>query len=221
MLARAAGKSVERIDAERLQARLGNAVHQGVAAEVSQLAPWREDDLLRGAAAGVEPAAAGARRRPGSAQSRRLPAHRRCLWRAGAGRAAGSCRLAECDARARVPSGAAETTPVVMVTNLARTLRLLKQAGLWIVGADADAPQRASGGRSDRAAGAWSWGRRVRGCGQLTRRHCDWLVRLPSRGAVESLNVSVATRHDAVRGAAAARLAEKTAESPNADKSDA
>ncbi len=42
--------------------------------------------------------------------------------------------------RARVAAGAAETTPVVVVTNLARTLRLLKEAGLWVVGADAVAP---------------------------------------------------------------------------------
>ena len=54
----------------------------------------------------------------------------------------------------KVAAGAAESTPVVTVTNLARTLGLLKDAGLWIVGADAEAPQAGSRDRPDRAPGA-------------------------------------------------------------------
>ena len=80
---------------------------------------------------------------------------------------------------------------MVTVTNLARALGLLKDAGLWIVGADAEGPQTAAQvdltGPRVLVLGAEGGGLRA-----LTRRQCDWLARLPSRGAVESLNVSVA-----------------------------
>jgi 23S rRNA (guanosine2251-2'-O)-methyltransferase len=102
-------------------------------------------------------------------------------------------RSAPLNATARkVAAGAAETTPVVVVTNLVRTLKLLKEAGLWAVGADAAAPQPAAEidltGPRVLVLGAEGTGLR-----ELTRHNCDWLARLPSLGAVESLNVSVAT----------------------------
>jgi 23S rRNA (guanosine2251-2'-O)-methyltransferase len=91
----------------------------------------------------------------------------------------------------KVAAGAAEHTPVVVVTNLARCLRDLKDAGLWVVGAEAGADKRAADvdmtGPTVIVMGAEGTGLR-----QLTRQHCDLLVRLPSLGAVESLNVSVA-----------------------------
>ena len=91
----------------------------------------------------------------------------------------------------KVAAGAAETTPLAVVTNLARTLRLLKEAGLWIVGADADAPKLAH--EADLAGPiALVMGAEGAGLRQLTRETCDFLVRLPQQGAVESLNVSVA-----------------------------
>lgn len=189
-LARAAGKTVERIDGSRLQSRLGNVVHQGVVAEVSALAPWHEDELLEAVQASDAPLVLAL---DGVQDPHNLGA---CL------RTADACgvlalivprdRAAPLNATARKSaSGAAETTPVVTVTNLARTLGLLKDAGLWIVGADADAPQTAAqvdltGPR------VVIMGAEGRGLRQLTRRHCDWLARLPSLGAVESLNVSVA-----------------------------
>jgi 23S rRNA (guanosine2251-2'-O)-methyltransferase len=92
----------------------------------------------------------------------------------------------------KVAAGAAEFTPVVAVTNLARTLRLFKDAGLWIVGADAEATQHAS--ELDlRGAMALVMGAEGSGLRQLTRDTCDLLVSLPMAGQVESLNVSVAT----------------------------
>jgi 23S rRNA (guanosine2251-2'-O)-methyltransferase len=92
----------------------------------------------------------------------------------------------------KVAAGAAETTPVAVVTNLARTLRLLKDAGLWIVGADAEAPKLAH--ETDLAGPiALVMGAEGSGLRQLTRETCDLTVRLPQQGAVESLNVSVAT----------------------------
>jgi len=91
----------------------------------------------------------------------------------------------------KVAAGAAETTPVVAVTNLVRTLKLLKNAGLWIVGADAAAAAPAREldlkGPVVLVLGAEGSGLR-----HLTKQNCDFLVSLPQRGAVESLNVSVA-----------------------------
>ena len=92
----------------------------------------------------------------------------------------------------KVAAGAAETTPVVAVTNLSRTLKLLKEAGLWVVGAAGEADRLAS---SADLAGplVLVMGAEGSGLRELTRKNCDFLVRLPQFGAVESLNVSVAT----------------------------
>ena len=91
----------------------------------------------------------------------------------------------------KVAVGAAETTPVVTVTNLVRTLKLLKEAGLWVVGADAAAEKAAREvdlkGPLVLVLGAEGSGLRQLDAGELRL-----LVRLPQRGAVESLNVSVA-----------------------------
>jgi 23S rRNA (guanosine2251-2'-O)-methyltransferase len=102
-------------------------------------------------------------------------------------------RAAQLNATARkVAAGAAETTPVVAVTNLVRTLKLLKEAGLWVVGADAEA--QAPARQVDLKGGVvLVLGSEGAGLRQLTRQNCDFLVRLPQLGAVESLNVSVAT----------------------------
>ena len=65
----------------------------------------------------------------------------------------------------KVAAGAAETTPIAVVTNLARTLRLLKEAGLWIVGADAEAPKLAHETDLSRADRAGHGRGRARVCG--------------------------------------------------------
>ncbi|HET9643252.1 MAG TPA: 23S rRNA (guanosine(2251)-2'-O)-methyltransferase RlmB [Burkholderiaceae bacterium] len=93
---------------------------------------------------------------------------------------------------AKVASGAAETVPYLMVTNLARTLAELKERGIWVVGTSDDAP--ASLYEADlRRPVALVLGAEGSGMRQLTRKTCDELVRLPMKGAVESLNVSVAS----------------------------
>jgi 23S rRNA (guanosine2251-2'-O)-methyltransferase len=93
---------------------------------------------------------------------------------------------------AKVASGAAETVPYFMVTNLARTLNELKERDIRIVGTAEDAPrslyQLDLSGPVALVLGAEGSGMR-----QLTAKTCDELVRLPMRGAVESLNVSVAS----------------------------
>ena len=92
----------------------------------------------------------------------------------------------------KVACGAAETVPLVMVTNLARTLDKLHQQGAWVVGAAGEAEQFIYDidltGPMVLVMGAEGKGIR-----QLTRKQCDYLAKLPMAGEVSSLNVSVAT----------------------------
>lgn len=92
---------------------------------------------------------------------------------------------------AKVASGAAETVPYLMVTNLARTLGELKERDIRIVGTSEDA-QRTIHDIDLSGPLALVLGAEGSGLRQLTRKTCDELVRIPMRGAVESLNVSVA-----------------------------
>lgn len=204
-LAREAKRPIERIPAARLEQMAGAVAHQGVMAEILPLPPWREEDLyaaLRDQTAPLLLALDGVQ------DPHNLGA---CL------RSADACgvvalivprdRAATLNPAARkVAAGAAESTPVVTVTNLARTLGLLKESGLWIVGADAAAELQAQSVdlTGPRCLVLGSEGRGLR---ELTRRHCDWLVSLPNLGAVESLNVSVAAGmllYEAVRQRAGA-----------------
>lgn len=91
----------------------------------------------------------------------------------------------------KVASGAAESTPYLMVTNLARTLAELKERNVWIVGADERAEQTLYEADLPESI-AWVLGAEGEGMRRLTRESCDLLVRIPLEGVVESLNVSVA-----------------------------
>jgi len=92
----------------------------------------------------------------------------------------------------KVACGAAEETPFYQVTNLARTLRDLQQAGVWLIGADGETEQSIF--QTDlKGALALVMGAEGTGLRRLTREHCDLLVKIPMAGTVESLNVSVAT----------------------------
>jgi len=93
---------------------------------------------------------------------------------------------------AKVASGAAETVPYFMVTNLARTLGELKERNIWCIGTSEDAPRTIH--QVDlKGPVALVLGAEGAGMRQLTRKTCDELVAIPMRGAVESLNVSVAS----------------------------
>jgi len=183
-------RPVQRVDARALKQLLGDVAHQGVAADITPLPPWTEDELLVALQKVSAPLLLAL---DGVQDPHNLGA---CL------RSADACgalavivprdRAAQVTPAVRkVAVGAAETTPVVAVTNLVRTLKLLKQAGLWIVGADAvgdkSAQQVDLTGAVVLVLGAEGTGLR-----HLTRQTCDFLVRLPQLGAVESLNVSVA-----------------------------
>lgn len=92
----------------------------------------------------------------------------------------------------RASAGAADRVPFIAVTNLARTLRALKDAGLWLTGLVGESEQDFY--RVDlKGPIALVIGSEGEGLRRLTREQCDYLVRIPMRGAVESLNVSVAT----------------------------
>ncbi len=191
-LARAAGIAVERKDIRELDQLSGNARHQGVIARLAAAGPQGEgalDDILDQAGPlpfvlvldGVQdPHNLGACLRTANAAG----VHAVIVPR---DRAAGLSPTVR-----KVASGAAESTPLIHVVNLARTLRHLKDRGLWIVGTDGDATQDvyATDLKGPLALVLGSEGEGLR---RLTREHCDSLVRIPMAGSVESLNVSVAT----------------------------
>ncbi len=92
----------------------------------------------------------------------------------------------------KVACGAAESVPLVMVTNLTRTLEKLQQQGAWVVGAAGEAEQLIYD-LDLKGALVLVMGAEGKGIRQLTRKQCDYLVKLPMAGEVSSLNVSVAT----------------------------
>lgn len=92
----------------------------------------------------------------------------------------------------KVAAGGAESVPVIEVTNLARSLKELQQAGVWIYGTSGEASDSLYD-HDYRGPIALVMGAEGSGLRRLTRECCDHLVKLPMRGQVESLNVSVAT----------------------------
>ena len=93
---------------------------------------------------------------------------------------------------AKVASGASETVPYFMVTNLARTLNELKERSIWCIGTS-DGTTKTIYQADLKTPVALVMGAEGEGMRQLTRKTCDELVGIPMRGAVESLNVSVAS----------------------------
>ena len=91
----------------------------------------------------------------------------------------------------KVASGAAESVPYITVTNLARTLRELKEREICVIGTDAEADETIYAAQWP-AATAWVLGAEGDGLRRLTRETCDQLVTIPMLGSVQSLNVSVA-----------------------------
>jgi len=186
-IAERAGARVMRVPTRRLDGFYGGGRHQGVVARVEvkkvadsldELLDQIEKPLVLVLDGVTDPHNLGACLRVANAAG----AHAVIAPR---DRAAGIT-----PAVSKVASGAAEATPYLMVTNLARTLRDLKERNIWIVGADeraektlyeADLPQSI----------AWVLGAEGEGMRRLTRESCDLLVRIPMRGEVESLNVAV------------------------------
>ncbi len=185
------GVSWKVVHRRELDARVAG-VHQGVVAAVSESREWTEDDLLAQLAASDKP--------PfllvldGVTDPHNLGA---CLRSAdGVGVQA---VIVPRDKSAsltpvvrKVACGAAETVPLVRVTNLARCLRALRDQGIWLIGtageAEANLYQADFTGPVALVMGAEGKGMR-----RLTREHCDQLIHIPMLGHVDSLNVSVAS----------------------------
>lgn len=92
----------------------------------------------------------------------------------------------------KVACGAAETVPFIMVTNLARTMRAIQEAGIWIIGTAGETDTVLYDVKLEGPM-AIAMGAEGTGLRRLTKEHCDQLVKIPMFGSVSSLNVSVAT----------------------------
>jgi len=201
--AREAGLKLVDSDDGRLAKLAGNTRHQGVVARVEPLPPTHSlDEVLEGVEAAKEDA-------PlvlvldGVTDPHNLGACLRVADGAGAHAVvAPKDHAVGLNATvAKVASGAAETVPYLMVTNLARSLNEMKERGIRIVGTSDDATQTLYD-VDLRGPVALVLGAEGPGMRQLTRKTCDELVSIPMAGAVESLNVSVAagvTLFEAVR----------------------
>lgn len=92
----------------------------------------------------------------------------------------------------RAASGAAEVLPILIVTNLARILRQMKQKGVWLLGTSDQAEQSLYATPLSGSM-ALVMGNEEKGMRRLTSELCDFLVRIPMHGSLSSLNISVAT----------------------------
>ncbi|MCD6664218.1 MAG: 23S rRNA (guanosine(2251)-2'-O)-methyltransferase RlmB [Comamonas sp.] len=188
--AKEAGVRLVEADGLRIARLAGTHGHQGVAARVHEIARSRSlDDLLDGIAGPPLLLVLD-----GVTDPHNLGACLRVADGAGAHAViAPKDHAAGINATvAKVASGAAETVPYFMVTNLARQLMELKERSITIIGTSDDAPQTLY--QADlRGPVALVLGAEGQGMRELTRKRCDALVSIPMRGAVESLNVSVAS----------------------------
>jgi len=91
----------------------------------------------------------------------------------------------------KVASGAVESLPLYEVTNLVRTMEMLKKSGIWLFGTDSEASTSVFD-TDFKGAVAIVMGAEGKGLRRLTREHCDALMALPMSGSVSSLNISVA-----------------------------
>lgn len=185
------GISIQTVSKQWLDKQSENATHQGILARVKPGRQYQENDLLEIIEQSVMPLILIL---DGITDPHNLGACLRSADAAGVDavivpkdRSAQLTSIAK-----KVASGAAETVPLIRVTNLARTMRFLQEKNIWIVGTAGEADhtlfQSKLTGRLAIVMGAEGDGMR-----RLTREHCDELVSIPMAGSVSSLNVSVAT----------------------------
>jgi 23S rRNA (guanosine2251-2'-O)-methyltransferase len=195
LVARAGDAGVRLVESDeaRLRSLAGNDRHQGVVARVDALVRSHSlDETLEAVDARGEPALVLVL--DGVTDPHNLGACLRVADGAGAHAVvAPKDHAVGLNATvAKVASGAAETVPYFMVTNLARTIGELKERDIRVVGTAEDAP-RSIYELDLTGPVALVFGAEGSGLRQLTAKSCDELVHLPMRGAVESLNVSVAS----------------------------
>jgi 23S rRNA (guanosine2251-2'-O)-methyltransferase len=189
-LAETRGVRVVSLDTARLDGLAGNARHQGVVAKVAAqqrflslddvLDELSEPALLLVLDGVTDPHNLGACLRVADAAAAHAviaPKDRACGLNATA---------------IKVASGAADTVPYIVVTNLARSLREIKERGIWTIGAAGEAGKDIYA-IEQKGATAWVLGAEGEGLRRLTRETCDELAKIPMFGSVESLNVSVAS----------------------------
>lgn len=188
--AKEAGVRIIQADAKRLDSIVGTRRHQGVVAKAGTLSLARNLDELLDAIDGPPLLLV----LDGITDPHNLGACLRVADGAGAhaviapkDRAVGLNATA-----AKVASGAAETVPYITVTNLARTLRELKERDILLVGTT-DEAEKSLYQADFSGPAALVMGSEGEGMRRLTRESCDVLVSIPMFGAVESLNVSVAS----------------------------
>ena len=188
--AKAAGVRIIQVDEQRLNNMVGTRRHQGVIAVAGELSLARNLDELLDAIDGPPLLLV----LDGITDPHNLGACLRVADGAGAhaviapkDRAVGLNATA-----AKVASGAAESVPYITVTNLARTLRELKERDILIIGTSDDVEKGLYEADFSGAA-AIVMGSEGEGMRRLTRETCDVLVSVPMFGSVESLNVSVAS----------------------------
>jgi 23S rRNA (guanosine2251-2'-O)-methyltransferase len=187
-LARQKGVAVRSRDGQSLDRLAEGGVHQGVVAELRDTGPLSVEDLVRGASGpplivildGIEdPHNVGAILRTADAagvdgvirQSRRAAPLGGVV--------------------AKASAGAVAHVKVADVVNIARAVEELKEAGVWTIGLAGDADKRYD--EIDfTLPSALVLGAEGDGLRRLVRERCDWLVSIPMRGQVDSLNVSVA-----------------------------
>jgi 23S rRNA (guanosine2251-2'-O)-methyltransferase len=193
-LAESRGVRLTSLDTVRLDGMTGGARHQGVVAKIAAQQRFLSvDDVLDGLTErSTDPALLLVL--DGVTDPHNLGACLRVADAAGAHAViAPKDRACGLNATAiKVASGAADTVPYIVVTNLARSLREIKERGIWTIGAAGDASKDiyAIGQKS---ATAWVLGAEGEGLRRLTRETCDELAKIPMFGSVESLNVSVAS----------------------------
>lgn len=189
-LAHRAGVPVQTVERSALDRRTHSGIHQGVVAVLKEFAYASLDEVY--ARAGSEPLFVlvvdsvqdpqnlGALLRSAEAAGVHgviLPLHR----------AADISAVVE-----KASAGAARLVPVVQVTNLVQTLKELKDRGAWVVGVEND-PAAQPYDEADLAGPlALVVGSEGQGLGRLVRATCDFLIRLPMRGRISSLNVAIA-----------------------------
>jgi 23S rRNA (guanosine2251-2'-O)-methyltransferase len=188
--AQAAGIRVQTLSNESLAKLAGEVAHQGAVAAVRPLKGWDEHDLLAALSEIDSPLLLVL---DGVTDPHNLGACLRTADAAGVHAVViPKDRAASVDGVVRkVAAGAAEFVPVATVTNLARALDMLKERGVWVVGTDGQASASLYGADLDRPL-ALVLGAEGDGMRRLTRERCDFLVRIPMAGNIESLNVSVA-----------------------------
>ncbi|MCL1824932.1 MAG: 23S rRNA (guanosine(2251)-2'-O)-methyltransferase RlmB [Betaproteobacteria bacterium] len=194
-LAESLGVKMTRVENERLDAMVGTRRHQGVLARVdARQRMITLDDVLESLPSPLSPEPALLLVLDGVQDPHNLGACLRVADAAGAHAVvAPKDRAASLNATAvKVASGAADAVPYVTVTNLARALEQMKKTGIWVVGAAGEAEKSVFGIDQKRPI-AWVLGAEGDGLRRLTRATCDELARIPMRGSVESLNVSVAS----------------------------